>query len=67
MVNEFNKTQFLRYVSEVVSLNRHFYRYGGHIEFIRFKEYYRMPRGHEHISIVFSSAFRTFFRKVFLE
>ena len=24
-----------------------FYRYGGHIEFIRFKEYYGMPRGHE--------------------
>ena len=23
-----------------------FYRYGGHIEFIRFKEYYGMPRGH---------------------
>ena len=27
-------------------LNRPFYRYGGHIEFIRFKEYYRMPRGY---------------------
>ena len=26
--------------------NRHFYQYGGHIEFIRFKEYYGMPRGH---------------------
>ena len=25
--------------------NRPFYRYGGHIEFIRFKEYYGMPRG----------------------
>ena len=25
-----------------------FYRYGGHIELIRFKEYYGMPRGHEH-------------------
>ena len=24
------------------------YRYGGHIEFIRFEEYYGMPRGHEH-------------------
>ena len=33
-----------------------FYRYGGHIELIRFKEYYRMPRVHEHISFVFSSA-----------
>ena len=38
-------------------MNRPFYRYGGHIEFIRFKEYDRMPRGHEHISFVFSSAF----------
>ena len=28
--------------------NGPFYRYGGHIEFIGFKEYYRMPRGYEH-------------------
>ena len=27
-------------------INRPFYRYGGHIEFIRFKEYYGMSRGH---------------------
>ena len=26
--------------------NRPFYRYGGHIEFISFKEYYGMPRGY---------------------
>ena len=26
--------------------NRPFYRYSGHIEFIRFKEYYGMPRRH---------------------
>ena len=38
--------------------NRPFYRYGGHIELIRFKEYYRMRTGHEHVSFVFSSAFR---------
>ena len=38
--------------------NRPFYRYGGHIELIRFKEYYRMLRGHEHISFVLLSAFR---------
>ena len=42
-------------------LYRPFYRYGGHIELIGFKEYYRMPRGHEHISFVFSSAFRDIF------
>ena len=41
--------------------NRPFYRYSGHIELIWFKEYYRMPRGHEHISFVFSSAFRDIF------
>ena len=41
--------------------NRPFYRYGSHIELIRFKEYYRMPRGHEHISFEFSSAFRHIF------
>ena len=28
-----------------MNCNRPFYRYGGHIELIRFKEYYRMPRG----------------------
>ena len=28
--------------------NRPFYRYGGHIELIPFKEYYGMPRGREH-------------------
>ena len=41
--------------------NRPFYRYGGHIELIRFKEYYRMPREREHISFVFSSPFRDVF------
>ena len=38
-------------------INRPFYRYDSHIELIRFKECYRMPKGHEHISFVFSSAF----------
>ena len=46
--------------------NRPFYRYGGHIELIRFKEYYRMPRGHEHTSFVFSSAFKDIFSWIFL-
>ena len=50
----------------MVSVNRPFYRYGGHIELIRFKEYYRMPKGHEHISFVFSSAFQDIFSKRFL-
>ena len=30
--------------------NRPFYRYGGHIEEIRLKEYYGIPRGHKQIS-----------------
>ena len=38
--------------------NRPFYPYGGHIELIRFKEYYRMPRGHKRIPFVFPSASR---------
>ena len=36
----------VRDFSVVKIFNRPFYRYGGHIEFIRFKEYYGMPRGH---------------------
>ena len=42
----------------IVPTKRPFYRYGSHIELIRFKEYYRMPRGQEHISFVFFSAFQ---------
>ena len=49
-----------------ISFSRPFYRYGGHIELIRFKEYYRMPRGHGHISFVFSSAYRDIFSLSFL-
>ena len=41
--------------------NRPFYRYGGHMELIRLKGYYRMPRGHEHISFLLSSTFRDIF------
>ena len=31
------------------------------LKLIRFKEYYRMPGGHEHISFVFLSAFQDIF------
>ena len=48
-----------------MKINRPFYEYGGHIELIRFKEYYWMPRGHEHISY-FRALFGTIFLKVFL-
>ena len=57
----------LHFKSEFLKRNRSFYRYSGHIELIRFKEYYTMPRGHEHISFVFSSAFRDIFSESFLE
>ena len=46
-------------------VNRHLYRYDGHIELIRFKEYYWMPRGHEldpiYTHSVFTRAFRVNF------
>ena len=41
--------------------------YGGHIELIRFKEYYRMPRGMSTFRLYFRALFGTFFLKVFLE
>ena len=50
-------TAFLLSFKCHIKSNRPFYRYGSRIELIPFKEYYRMPRGHEHISFVFSSAF----------
>ena len=39
---------------------RPFYRYGGHIEFIGFKEYYGMPRGALH-SVHLNTAQRSLF------
>ena len=53
-------------VNKCQSSNRPFNRYGGHIELIRFKEYYRMPSGHEQILFVFLSAFRDIFSQSFL-
>ena len=44
----------------VCARNRPFYRYGGHIELIRFKEYYGMPRGHEHDPIYSLSIYARF-------
>ena len=59
-----------------VDLSGHFYRYGGHIELIRFKEYYGMPGGGgmsriRYIRSVFTRAFwadfsLSFPRKFFL-
>ena len=36
----------MRIQSHLILAKRPFYRYGGHIEFITFKEYYGIPRGH---------------------
>ena len=36
----------MRIQSHLILAYRPFYRYGGHIEFITFKEYYGIPRGH---------------------
>ena len=41
-------------------LNRPFYRYDGHIELIRFKEYYGMPKGHERDSTYSLSIYAPF-------
>ena len=46
--------------------NRPFCRYGGHIELIRFKEYYRMSRGMSTFRLYFRVLFGKFFLKVFL-
>ena len=35
----------------VLNIGLFSYRYGGHIELVRFKEYYGMPGGHKHILI----------------
>ena len=52
--------------------NRPFYRYGGHSELIRFKEYYGMPRGGgadmsriRYARSVFTRAFRANFSSSF--
>ena len=47
-------------------LNRPFYRYGGHIELIGFKEYYGMPRGHEHDPMYSHQYLRGLFEPIFL-
>ena len=49
--------------NQPVSANRPLYRYGGHIELIRFKEYYRMPRGMSTFRLYFRALFGTFFLK----
>ena len=46
--------------------NRPFYRYGGHIELIGFKEYYGMLRGHEHDPIYLHQYVRGLFGPIFL-
>ena len=47
--------------------NRHFYWYGDHIEFIRFKEYYGIPSGHEHDPIFSLSIYARFSNQFFFK
>ena len=47
--------------------NRPFYLYGGHIELLRFKEYYGMPRGHEHVPIYSLSIYARFSGQFFFK
>ena len=41
-----NASELSTFIVCKFEINRPFYRHGGHIELIRFKEYYGMPRGH---------------------
>ena len=50
----------------VLYSNRPFYRYGGHIELIGFKEYYGMPRGHEDDPVYLNQYLRALFGPIFL-
>ena len=47
--------------------NRPFYRYGGHIELTGFKEYYGMPRGHEHDPMYSLSTYGRFLGQFFFK
>ena len=47
--------------------NRPLYRYGGHIEFIGFKEYYGMRRGYEHDLKYSHQYLRALFGQIFLK
>ena len=47
-------------------INRPFYRYGGHVELIGFKEYYGMPRGHEDDPVYLNQYLRALFGPIFL-
>ena len=54
-------------MGNVEVVNRFFFRYGGHIELDRFKEYYEMPKWHEHDPIYFLSIYALFSGQGFLE
>ena len=50
----------------ITSTNRPFYRYGGHIELIRFTEYYGMARGHGQDPLFSLSIINMVFHFIFL-
>ena len=49
------------------SHNRPFYRHDGHVELIRFKEYYGMPKGHKHDPIYSLSIYARFSGQFFFK
>ena len=52
-------------ISQKPTLNRPFYRYGGHVELIGFKEYYGIPQGLWAWSDILASVFPRSFRAKF--
>ena len=57
----------IRCIMENVEVaNRPFYRYGGHIALVKFKEYYEMPRWHEHDPIYSLSIYASVSGQFFL-
>ena len=63
MVNELNKTQFLCCVSEVVSLNRHFYRQAAILNSFDLRSIIGCPGGMSTFRLYFRALFGTFFLK----
>ena len=50
-----------------VEADQTIHRYGGHIKSVRFKEYYRMPRGHAHYPMYSLSIYACFSKQFFLK
>ena len=62
-----NASELSTFIVCKFEINRPFYRHGGHIELIRFKEYYGMPRGHGHDPIYSLSIYARFSGQFFFK